>query len=314
MAVGNPLPVKDIGPVGVRNAVPHAAGEQLLAGALAGLRLEVDEFFGIQDLGPVTQRSDGKLVVVEDGAVLALGIGTVLGGDEDDAVTGLRTIDGGRCGILQHLHGLDHGRVQILDVVHLEAVHDKERTQAGAAVGGDTAHADVGRFAGGAGVGVHLHAGGLALQGGGGIRSGPVGQFFGADRGHGTGEVALALYAVTDNHRLFDGFYILFQDDIKEGLVAHREGLGYIAQAFDGKCCPGRDIERKGTFCIRNGGHVVTADHHDHCTDNRLAADIRNSTFYRPILSLGRKASQKNGEYRQDTHGRKKFFNHQDSC
>ena len=232
VVMGNARSVQDIGPVGIRDTVPFAGVNQILDGRdVAELHLPVDVLLGVHHLGVVAQLSEGELIVIEDGAVLVLVLATVLGGDENDTVTGLRTVDGGGGGVLQDLHGLDHGRIEVVDLIDLQAVHDEERAEAGAAVGGDTADADGGTFTRSAGIVEDLDTGGLALEGGGGIGGGTVHQFLGADGRYRAGEIALALDAVTDDDGLVDELGVLDEDEGEFSLVAYRDHLACIADA-----------------------------------------------------------------------------------
>ena len=216
VAAGDALSVEDVGPVGVGDTVPESAADELLTGAeLAGLVLPVDELLGVEDFGAVGEGRNGVLVVVEHPSVLALGAG--LGGDEDDSVACLGAVDGGGGCVLEDLHGLDHFRVEVLDVVNLEAVYDEEGSEAGAGVGGDTADADMGAFTGGAGVGVDLDAGRLSLEGRSGVGDRAVGEVLRADRCDRAGEVGLALHAVSDHDGLFYEFIVLFEGEVDDG-------------------------------------------------------------------------------------------------
>ena len=92
-------------------------------------------------------------------ALLAL-----LGRDDDDAVRGTRTVDGGRCGILQHLHALDVTCVQrVQGTCRRHAVHDVQRVLR-RIERTDTTDADRTHAARRA-VGRNRHARHLALQG-----------------------------------------------------------------------------------------------------------------------------------------------------
>ena len=217
MVVGDARSVQDVRPVGVRDTVPLAGVDQIVDGCdVTELHLPVDVLLGVHHLGVVAQLSEGELIVIEDGAVLVRVLATVLGGDENDTVTGLRTVDGGGGGVLQDLHGLDHGRIEVVDLIDLQAVHDEERAEAGA-------------FTRSAGIVEDLDTGGLALEGGGGIGGGAVHQFLGADGRHGAGKVALALHAVTDDDGLVDELGVFDKDEVEFGLVTDRNNLAGIA-------------------------------------------------------------------------------------
>ena len=311
MALGDTGAVQDVGPPGVGHAVPLAAGDHVVAGSEAAgseAHVPVDELFRVQDLGITAEGGAGVLEVVEDPAVL--GLGTALGGDEDDTVTCLRTVDGGGSGVLQDLHGFDHGRIQVLDVVHFQTVHDHERSETGAAVGGDTADADVGLFARGAGVGVDLHAGGLALQGGGGVGGGTVHQFLRTDRRHRTGEVTLALDAVADDHGLLKELGIFQEDDVDDVPVTDRNHLGGIADAGDFDARAGRNAQAVRTVRAGDGADGRVADQHHGGSDDRNARAVNNRSPDCPVLGGYGIPARKDGKEYQDSRRSQQFFEH----
>ena len=78
---------------------------------------------GIEHFVAVGNRLDVGRVVYVDRHAVALAL---LGGDDYHAVGGTRTVDRGRCSILQHLHGLDVARVDAVDVVGRHTVDDVE--------------------------------------------------------------------------------------------------------------------------------------------------------------------------------------------
>ena len=282
--------VEDVGPVGVGHAVPHTGlDDRLGVGKLAGLLLPVDILGSVHDLGVVAEAAEGKLVVVEDVAVLVLVLGAVLRCDENDTVTGLRTVDSGGGGILQNFHGFDHGRIEVVDLVDLQTVHDEERAEAGTAVGGDTADADGSSFTRGTGIVEDLHAGGLALEGGGCIGRGTVLEFGLADRGHGSGEVALALHTVTDHDGLFEHLVILFEDDVEDALVADGDGLSLVADALDGDACSGGNAQRESAIQICGCANARIADHGDGSADDGFSAGVDDSATDGTVLGGGLK-------------------------
>ena len=303
VVVGDARSVQDIRPVGVRGTVPLAGGDQIVDGRdVAELHLPVNVLLGVHHLGMVAQPGQGEFIIIKDVAVPVLVLATVLGGDEHDTVTGLRTVDGGGGGILQNLHGFDHGRIEVVDLVDLQTVHDEERAEAGAAVGGDTADADGGTFTRGAGIVEDLDAGGLALEGGGGIGSGTVHQFLGADGRHRAGEIALALHAVTDDDSLIDEFGVLHEDKCEFGSVADRDHLAGIADAGYLKVGSGRHIQTERTVRVGNGTDGSIADDDHGGSDDRSARTVNNCSSDCPVLRGSDESAQKNGEKYDDSH------------
>ena len=259
--------------------VDHAAGIERVAVVIV-LEVVVDivvivlEGKIFEHPGTVHHRTAGEVLQggaagVTHGSVAVL---AALGGHEHDAVTGLRTVDGGGGGVLEDFDRLDQGRIQILDAAHLQTIDDVERADV-AAVGRITADTDVSTVARGTG-GDDVHAGHLALQGCGGISRGLVLQIICADGSHSAGQVALPLYAVTDHHGLFQHLGVLIEHDVVGALGGDREGLGGVADALDAHRGPGGDGEREGTVEIGGCTDTRVADHRDGGADDGISVGI----------------------------------------
>ena len=248
---------------------------------------ESDIIGGVHDVELVGEGGIGVLVVVEHLAVTLL---TGLGGHEDDTVTCLSAVDGGGGGILQDLDGLDHFRIQVLDVVHLQTVHDEERSE-GTGVGGVTADADGGAGTRSTGRVDDLHTGGLALEGGGGVGGGTVLEILLADGRDGTGEVTLLLDTVTDHDGLVEELGVLLKDHVENGLVSDGDHLAGVADAGNLDVRAGGHVQTEGTVQIghRADGRVAHDDHGG--TDDRCAAGIGNRSADGTVLG-GRNRSQ----------------------
>ncbi len=161
-------------------------------------------------------------VVDVDGQAVALAL---LGGDDDHTVGSAATVDRGRGGILEHLHGLDVRGVDAVDVVGGDSVYDVEGVVGG--VGGRHASHTDGACAAGGSVGHHIHAGELA-----GHRvhdvSGVLAQgLLHVHHGHGAGEVGLALGGVADNDDFVERCRVFLECDGHRGLGL--EGLRLIS-------------------------------------------------------------------------------------
>ena len=74
-----------------------------------------------------TQVLRHQLYIVSDAAHALLGLA---GGNQDNTVTGLCTVDGSRSSIFQHLHALNVIGVDVADVLRAEAVHYIQRVAA----------------------------------------------------------------------------------------------------------------------------------------------------------------------------------------
>ena len=139
-----------------------------------------------------------------------------------------------------------------------------------------------------------------ALQGGGGIGGGTVHQFLGTDGRHRTGEVALALDAVADDHGLIQEFGIFLQEEVDDRLVAHLGDLAGIADAGDLDGGAGGHVQPVGTVRARDGADGRVADHHDGGSDDRSARGIDDSAVDGLVLRE-RRLGQKGDEKRDDS-------------
>ena len=173
-----------------------------LVGQSVGQRDEADFVHQFLVLGGV-QRLDlvGHLREAGLDAQADLGVAGLpgLGGDEDHAVGGTRTVDGCRRGILQDLHGGNVVGREKFDVVHRHTIHDIQRVVA-AVERGSATHADVQVAAGLAGRLDDADAGRLALHGLRGREDRTVLDVVGRHGRYGGGDIAALDGAVTDDH------------------------------------------------------------------------------------------------------------------
>ena len=89
-------------------------------------KAEVDVLLRVHDVELARKGAQGELCVVEHAALAVVAPRARLCRHEHYAVTCLCTVDCGRGGILEDLDGLDHLRVEVLDVVDLQTVHDEQ--------------------------------------------------------------------------------------------------------------------------------------------------------------------------------------------
>ena len=279
-------------PVGIGTVV-FVSFQQIFA-QVADVGLIVNVLLRAEDVGLLAQGLQGEAAVVGDvgGAFL-----TTLGGDEHDTVTGLGAVDGGGGGVLQDLHGFDHRRIQVLDVVHLQTIDDEERSDV-AGVRGITTDADVGTGTRSTGGVDDLDTGGLTLEGSGGVGDGTVLQVFGTDRSDGAGEVALALDTVTDHDRLLQEFSVFLEGDVEHGLVHRGESLIGITDAGDVDVGACRDVETESTVSVSHSTNGGVADNDDGGSDDGSSVRIDNRSADGAVLG-GRNRSQ---EARCDDH------------
>ena len=219
------------------------------------------------------------LEIVEDaaGALLAR-----LRRHEHDTVTGLDTIDGCGGGVLQDFDGGDALRIQIADVIDLEAVHDHERR--GLGVRGITANLDGGRSTRSSGSVHDLDAGGLALERLGDIDRRAileVGLLHGRDRAR---NVALALDAIADDDGLLEEFRVFRQDNVDDGTSGHRNRLGCIADAGVDEGCAGRNADGIVTTQVRLRSNSLVTAEHDRGSDDGFATRVCHFSLDRDVL------------------------------
>ncbi len=221
---------------------------------------------------------------VADGGLAAL-VRTGLGGDEDDAVCGARTINGGGRGIL------DHGDILHVIGVHpahvgFHAVHEDERISR--VDRGDTADVQgTGgtRITGSRG---DVQARDRALEHVREIVGGTVFQVLGVHGGDGAGEVHLLLDAVAHDHGLFQEHGVLLESDAYRPLPGgDAHGLGDIPQAGDFQRHLFRgDAEGEGSV---GRGHVTgcrSGDEHGRA-DEGLLPRVQDCSGHDPRLRPG---------------------------
>ena len=213
---------------------------------------------------------------------VSLALGTLLGGHEDDAVRGARTIDSAGSSVLQDLDGLDVGRVEVIDTAgDRHAVHDVDRV--GGVDGADTADADAGRGARLTGSGRDGHAGGQALEGVVHAGRGGDGESIRIDLGDGRGHHGFLLDTVTDDHGLFENLRVILKDDDQILRTVVDDHLGGVADA--GNLDRGSLAGRNGEVAVntRHGTVGGTLLNHER-TDDRLVGIVHDRTLEGDVL------------------------------
>ena len=250
VALGRAARKHEVEPVGVDLAVPVLVDGGLGEGA--GAFHEVDILPGVQDLGMDAEFLDGVTSVVEDLSVTLL---ARLGGDDDDAVTGLGAVNGGRGGVLEDFDALDILRVHRAQAGDLQTVDDVQRIAGVIGVRRDTADTDGTDGTGISGGGDDLDTGRLARESGGDIVDGAVFQRLAPDGSDGAGDVALLLDAVADDDGLFQHLVVLFHEDGEPGLVADGDFLLLVADGGNDK--DGAGLDRQPERAVRTGDGAV---------------------------------------------------------
>ena len=213
-------------------------------------------------------------VTVERHLHLAL-LGT-LGGYHNYAVTTLRTVDGCQRSVFQHVNRGNVRRGNVVDVVNLETVHNKQRVvflgYRGAATYADV---DIGTW-----LTVnrrHLHTGNLTLQGYSSRCSRHNLQLGTTDGTYRTGQVLACLAGVTYHHHLFQGGVVVLQHHLH---VSRRSNvLAYHADVGDGDCLTLLQLQREvsveiGHCCILG----IPLLYHG-CADDGFAVRVCNRTL-----------------------------------
>ena len=163
MALDHSLVEGDIQPVCGGLSVPGALVDKqkdvVIREQRIGFHRLLDILLGVEQLRLYCH---ARYVVLEIVCDCSFSLRAFFGGDEYNAVTCLRTVDGGGSSVLQDLHALDAVRINGADILHQKAVHDIKRV--GGSVRSDTADADRRHCARLGGSGDQGHARGLTLE------------------------------------------------------------------------------------------------------------------------------------------------------
>ena len=129
MSLCNAAGEHEVEPVGIDPAVPILVDHGLGDGT--GFLHEIDVLAGIHRPRVHSEFLNRITAVIEyPSRPLLAG----LSGDDDHAVTGLSTVDGGGSGILEDLYALDVLRIHGAEAGNLKAVHDIERIACGTGI------------------------------------------------------------------------------------------------------------------------------------------------------------------------------------
>ena len=255
----------------------HAEEFALIARAVVGLDqgAELRRHVGIvrQDGG----RFPGDVVrVIHRGAIRFAGR---FRGDEDHTEGRTRTVDGGRCGVLEHGDALDVLRVEEREVVHRHPV-DEDEGGALCAVA-QCSHAADGHRGCGAKLTAAVHdreARHGALKRLRDVRIRPCLECLtDVYRGHGAGQVDLLLRAVTHDDDFVQQLAILMQHDAHRGRSRHL--LGAVADVGDDEPRARFGTERE--FPVGVGDCTVRRAFFQHAgADNGLALIVHDHAVH----------------------------------
>ena len=212
--------------------------------------------------------SDGVITRIGELGHLAL---ATFGSNEDDAVRGTRTVDGGRS-VFEDRDALHGVHVNLIEIT-LNAVDQHEGTGPGVE-GTDTADGDLAAV--GAGTSRSLHdadTGHQALESRRQVGSVTLDDVLSGDRRNGAGESHLLLNLISDHDDIVYFLILGFEGDVELGPVVHRHGTAVVADRADGqRNRPGR--QRKGVGAIHAGSrrnHRLRSLDHDRRTDHGLS-------------------------------------------
>ena len=216
---------------------------------------------------------------------------TLLGGNQDDAVSSAYAVYGGSRCILENRQGLYIGGAQEVDVVHEGAVNNVQRI----GIIADGAHAaDLhGRAcARGAALG-DLHAAYHALEGAHGVGGNLLGELVTLHVHNGGGEVLGLLGAVAHHHNLVKEVGVLCKDYAGGNCVCG-ERLGSVAYAAYLNGGLGALYHKEEVSVQARGSAVLGTSFHYGCADNR-AQGIFYHTFHL-ILCKGGEPCKHHGQ------------------
>ena len=226
---------------------------------------------GIEDFSLLAQRLGSCLQGVRNSCTTRC---TLLRGHENNTITCLSTIDSCTGSILQNFDTLNHGWVQIRDIIYLHTIHDEQWAEV-ATIGRITTYTNLSTSTRSTAVD-DLHTCHLALQSCSSIGSGKVLDFVTLHGCHGTSQVALLLHTITDDYHVIQCLHILVQTNGKIVLVAHFHLLSEEANI--------RKLERwvvaswrqaETSVSIRNGS-VACAFFHNFYTNQGFRVVRRN--------------------------------------
>ena len=205
-----------------------------------------------------------------------LSVLTTLRSDEDHTVGSLRTVDGGRCGVLQYGDTLNILRVERVDIAGLHTIH--EDIGAGVVERTHTTHADATAVhTGSTGCSRHGDTGHEALQTGGYVVDGSVVERLAVDLGHRSGKVGFLLCTVTDDHHFVERL-LVFRKSNFERCTFPRHFLGGEAHVGDNQGGILGHVGQCKTSVHVGDGTVMCTFHKNRRSDNGFSVGVDNGT------------------------------------
>ena len=264
------------GRIGAGALEVHAGA--VLGAVAQGLVHHLDKLIGAQQLvGRESSRSHAEAALIRDVGVI---LGTLAGGDDDDAVCTAGTVQGtGRC-ILEHRHALDIGGVDAAEgTVVGNAVHYVQG-RIGGADRADTAHGDGGILTGLAATRGDGNARDAAFQAFGHGTHGAFAQVGALHYGRRAGEGLLLGRTVGHHHGVvqFQGLFV--QDYVNLAAAVYRHAHALVANAGDLQHGTGRHVLQRIDSVQRSAGTGSCSLHKHARSNNRQAAAVADGTAH----------------------------------
>ena len=202
----------------------------------------------------------------------------LLGGDQQDAVGGARTVNGSRTGILQHRDVLDVRGIELVEagVVRHQTVDDDQRFVVVHRT--DTADVDVelvvGRVAASL---LDDEAGRSALQRLRQVGDGTFGDGFGLDLVHGAHRTAAGGGAVADDDHFVHQLRVFLQRHVQQRAVGHRKRLRLVADEREVEFGIGGALDLVFTVDTGRGSDRSTFDNDGNAEQRRSCGVLHNA-------------------------------------
>ena len=202
---------------------------------------------------------------------------TMLGGDEDNAVSTLGAVDSRSRGILQHREVLDILDVDVIDIVALKAIHQDVGLVAGTE-GRDTTNPEfrsiLTRLTG---LLKSHDARHVTCQRIGEVRRAVVLQVGHLHGGDGTSDSQLLLRTHTRDHHLVDGIlYVLLHGDVYRGLVLDENLLSFHADIREDECLVLVHLDFVFTVVVGDGTQSLRVFHNNAGTYDGFTSLVNN--------------------------------------
>ena len=222
---------------------------------------------GLGDVVVALQRAgiQAHLRVQRDDGVLLAG---ALGGDDDDAVRAAGAVQGVGRGVLEDGHRLDVLRVDHVHVLDGHAVHDEQGALPGVD-GAETADADGGSVARGAGGAAHLHARHLSVQGGSDGGDLRFRKLIGLHHLRGARERLLGGGTEGDDDGFIQHLGVFLEDNVDDGASVHGDSLFGIPDGGEHEDGVGGDGDGIPSVHVRDGALGRSLDHHAGADDRK---------------------------------------------